>query len=105
MAEYKLQKGANLENSIQSLLRIYEKNKNLYYPFLQEKDLLYLRFLIKILYEKIQLAIGNDSNSEQFNKLATNINFDNIINSEVERNLICFKNFSFFLEILQYYKK
>lgn len=84
MAEFKLQKGATLENSIQNLLRIYEKNKNIYYPFLQEKDLLYLRFLITTLYEKLELAMGTGCNNELLNKITTNSNFENMINSEVE---------------------
>lgn len=54
MKSFKVQKGAQLESTINYMLKRYDKNKRQYYDFLQEKDLLTLRFLIQILYDKLE---------------------------------------------------
>lgn len=81
------QKGSFLEMSIQNLIKNYEKRKNLYFPYLQEKDLLSLRFLIQILYEKIESLIDKYSEFENLKSSRREITKDYFeINENLSKN-------------------
>ena len=60
MRDFKGQKGMDLENAINYMLKQYERNKKNYYEFLGEKDLLTLRFLIQTLYDKLDFPDNNN---------------------------------------------
>ena len=64
MKVFKGQKGLEMEKSINYMMKQFEKNHINYYEFLQEKDPLTLRFLIQILYDKLQVFSNNNDKIE-----------------------------------------
>lgn len=73
MQNFKRQKEKKLENTINYMLKKYDIHKKHYFDFLQEKDLLTLRFLIQILYDKLEKTNDSSENKEKIEELQKKI--------------------------------
>lgn len=73
MQNFKRQKDKKLENTINYMLKKYDIHKKHYFDFLQEKDLLTLRFLIQILYDKLEKPNDFSENKEKIEELERKI--------------------------------
>lgn len=91
MCVFKGKKGQDLENTITYMLKQYDRNKKNYFEFLQEKDLLTLRYLIQVLYDKLEF---NGENKGKIEVLEQKI-VDSQRNSSMLHDGILEKNIQF----------
>lgn len=87
MKDFKKQRGRDLEEFIGYMLKQNERKKEIWYDFLQEKDLLTLRYLVQILYDKIEMG-GKDRIEALEQKILMSQRNSSILQDEImEKNI------------------
>jgi len=87
MKDFKKQRGKDMEEIINYMLKQHDKKKEMCYDFLQEKDLLTLRYLVQILYDKVEF-VGKDKIEALEQKILFSQRNSSILHDEMlEKNI------------------